>query len=349
MANPSCVLFRLLAASLLLVKPCHAFLPVATKRASSIDNINTVGSHQRLAATVDHYEGPPVRVVRCFPNLSRREAEQAVAEGRVRVDGNVIAPGYRLVGGQELMLGNKKIPWEPIARALQLEGGKNSGDEKGPLSPLVYFKYHKPLGVACTMDKHDRRGLWYSLPKSARQKDKQIFPVGRLDLDSEGLVILTNDGRLADALLQPKYKEDKEYIVSIRPPGISHENLERLQSGVVITTTQQRTGQETTEVTRPCMVEALDDSRQTLRFVLHEGRNRQIRKMISAVGSDVTSLKRIRHGIVSLDDVPSGGIVPLSDSELALLTASVKQRQENKNRLIRGSRKNFSRNSTKRH
>ena len=298
-------------------------------------------SHNRLnlAKSLDHYQGPAVRVVRCFPNLSRREAERAVAEGHVRVDGQVIKPGYRLVGGQTLTLGKKKIHWEPIACALQLESTNNPSSSQSPSSSLVYYKYHKPVGVACTTDKHDRRGLWHSLPKKFRRNDKPIFPVGRLDLDSEGLVLLTNDGRLANDLLQPKYKQEKEYIVTVRPPGLTAEDLQRLQSGVEITTRQQRGGAETTGFTRPCIVEALDKSKQTLRFVLHEGRNRQIRKMVSALGSDVTSLKRIRHGVLSLNDLPSGMVASVGDDELALLAASVNQHTTNKRQSFRGHRK----------
>lgn len=285
------------------------------------------------ASTNNHeqYNGPALRIARCIPSLSRRKAEEAVVMGRVKVDGNVVVtPSYRLVGGQQLTLDGRKVHWE--SKAITLNEGATNGTsnsnrqqtaskkkkKKNASSSLLYYKYHKPVGVTCTMDKHDRRGLFYSLP--SKLKKLPLFPVGRLDLDSEGLVFMTNDGRLSDALLQPMYKQEKEYIVEVRP-RLSATQIAELASGVLITTVQQRGGKETTKLTQPCHVEEINNnqhqSSSLLRFVLVEGRNRQIRKMVNAVGNhEVISLKRIRQGVLSLGKLPSGAILPLQDQEL---------------------------------
>ena len=281
------------------------------------------------------YDGPPIRVSKCFPNLSRRQAEQTVKEGRVQVDGSVVNPGYRLIGGQRLTVDNQNIDWESKAIALL------HSDEKGQTkhipkkkkkssaesnNPFVYYKYHKPVGVTCTMDKHDKRGLVYSLPPKIRKTHGDIFPVGRLDLDSEGLVLVTNDGQLAEHMLQPKYEHEKEYVVEIQP-RLSEEQIQDLSDGVVITTLQQRGGKSTTKPTKPCVVEEVvsrtKPNIQTLRFVLCEGRNRQIRKMVESVGSKVVKLQRVRQNVLKLGKLPSRNIVPLLDTELEQLLLSL--------------------------
>jgi pseudouridine synthase len=302
----------------------------------------------------EKYNGPALRIARCFPNLSRRKAEEAVVTGRVKVDGNVVVtPSYRLVGGQKLTLDDRKIHWESKAIALNNEGASSSSTNNTnnrqqttsnkkkktknaslSSSSSLYYKYHKPVGVTCTMDKHDRRGLFYALP--SKLKKLPLFPVGRLDLDSEGLVFLTNDGPLADAMLQPMYKQEKEYIVEVRP-RLSVTQIAELAAGVLITTVQQRGGKETTKLTQPCHVEEIvntnpqqssPSSSFLLRFVLVEGRNRQIRKMVHAVSQqqqhhEVISLKRIRQGVLSLGKLPSGTILPLQDKERNELFALV--------------------------
>ena len=123
-----------------------------------------------------------------------------------------------------------------------------------------------------------------------------MFPVGRLDRDSSGLVLLTDDGRVPEALLDPKNKASKTYDVDV-DRFVSDKAIEALRSGVVITTTQQRDGITTTAATSPCEVFRIPVTKgshgaDALRFVLTEGRNRQIRKMCEAIGVEVTSLHR---------------------------------------------------------
>lgn len=272
----------------------------------------------------------PVRVVKCFPNLSRRQADKAALDGRVRVDGNVVPPSFRLTSmDQVLTLDQKPVRWQAKAREGQRPGGTAKGKRQS--SMYKYYRYHKPTGVTCTMDLHDKRSLAHKLPHKLRAIKPKLFPVGRLDLDSHGLVLLTNDGKLADALLQPRFHREKEYHVVVQPP-LSPKAIEKLRRGVEITTVQQRTQKVTTAKTNPCRVEYLPGtgSKRTttpiLRFVLSEGRNRQIRKCVEAVGSTVVSLQRVRQGTLDLGNQASGSVLPLQDTELqALIDSSTQQ------------------------
>ena len=123
----------------------------------------------------------------------------------------------------------------------------------------------------------------------------RVFPVGRLDRDSDGLVLLTDDGRVPEALLDPARKAPKTYEVDV-VPAPTRDSIAALRAGVVITTTQQRDGVTTTAPTKPCSVDVIkvnesrDGSSATLLFELREGRNRQIRKMCEAVGVEVARL-----------------------------------------------------------
>jgi pseudouridine synthase len=339
------------------------------------------------------YQGPGFRVVKCFPHLARRQADQAVQDGRVTVNGELATPSLRLRGGDVLTLDGKPVKWE--SRAVAEE--QSAGDK------FVYFKYHKPIDVASSWDKNDRSSILHFLPpdmlvrrgggegqamlgkfptkdmmEMRRQqqmgtyKGKRLFPVGRLDKDSTGLMLLTDDGRVVNALLQPRASKDKEYIVKVNRK-VPSSDVETLASGVEITTTQQRGNmQVVTGMTLPCIVENLSASKRapmsdfdeddeaedikdtwerrgarsrgqrggrggrggrgrgggasregrssgvegdTLRFVIQEGRNRQIRRMLDALGYRVISLTRVRFGDIQL------GCPPLSFGRRSLLAA----------------------------
>ena len=196
----------------------------------------------------------------------------------------------------------------------------------------MYLKYNKPRGVTCTMEPSQRSSMLYALKDElkvlaeakarllnddASKRDVKIggparvFPVGRLDRDSSGLVLLTDDGRVPEALLDPRNKASKTYDVDV-DRFVSDASIEKLRSGVVITTTQQRDGIETTAATSPCDVFRIPVTKgshgaDALRFVLTEGRNRQIRKMCEAIGVEVTSLHRRSIGDVSLFSATEDG------------------------------------------
>ncbi|KAH8076254.1 RNA pseudouridylate synthase [Aureococcus anophagefferens] len=209
--------------------------------------------------------GAGFRVVRCFPELSRRAADAAVAAGRVRVNGETAKPSLRLRSGDTLALDGKKRDWEALAAKLEGGGG------------LEYYAYHKPEGVACTTDANDRRSLRRAPAlKKLFAGGKRVFPAGRLDVDSCGLVLLTNDGAAADAALQPSSKLDKVYEVE----------LDR---------------------------RAADDDVAALAAGL--------RRMAEALGYEVTSLRRVAFGPVSLGDLRPGTLRPLAAAEVGALLA----------------------------
>ena len=253
------------------------------------------------------YTGPGFRIVRCFPQLARREADAAVAAGRVTVNGAVAGVALRIKSGDVVTLDGRLADWESFAASLDADGAS---------STLEYWAYRKPLGVVCTTDAKDKRSLRFA-PALARlfSAKKRVFPVGRLDADSEGLVLLTSDGACADACAQPRSKLEKTYVVAL-DRRCDDAALAALAAGVEITTTQQRTGATTTAVTRPCRVERRGDG---LVIALTEGRHRQIRKMAEAVGRTVTRLERVGLGALALGDLAPGDARPLTETERAAL------------------------------
>jgi 23S rRNA pseudouridine2605 synthase len=161
---------------------------------------------------------------------------------------------------------------------------------------------NKPVGVVSTAREPGRRKAVVDLVDS----EARLYPVGRLDADSSGLLLLTNDGELANRLTHPRYEVEKAYRVELaRPP--SEADLRRLAGGVELEdgptapTTVRRLGERQVEI------------------VLREGRNRQVRRMAEAVGNRVVSLRRVRFGPIELGDLPEGRSRPLRDEELARL------------------------------
>ena len=146
------------------------------------------------AAMAPKYAGPGFRVVRCFPHLSRRNADQAVCDGRVTVNGAVAKPALRVKTGDVVTLDGRRADWEPFAASLEqgdasLEQGDGSLEQGAAAAPpRRYILYRKPAGVACTTDAHDKRSLRHQ-PALKRyfSGGRRVFPVGRLDADSEGL------------------------------------------------------------------------------------------------------------------------------------------------------------------
>lgn len=168
-----------------------------------------------------------------------------------------------------------------------------------------YFMLNKPQDVvSATQDNHDKTVL--DLLKNVRKKD--LFPVGRLDKDTEGLLILTNDGALAHSLLSPKKHVDKTYFVGLRSP-ISEEDITKLEQGVDI-------GEE--KLTLPAKVVVLDP--RHIELTIHEGKFHQVKRMLQAVSNEVTLLKRISFGSLSLDSsLEPGSYRELTETEVMLL------------------------------
>lgn len=282
-------------------------------------------SERDASATTGTYSGEGFRLVRCMPHLKRREADDAVSAGRVLVNGELVRPSRRVVSGDVVTLDGKVMNWEAYAQSVEAELATSDVDGSSTSSRFVYLKYNKPRGVVCTMSETERASMHHALASERRAlgKSVRLFPVGRLDKDSSGLVLLTNDGRVSDALLDPSRKAEKSYDVDV-DRVVSEDDARTLARGVVITTTQQRDMKETTAMTLPCDVKKT--GAKSLRFVLKEGRNRQIRKMCEALNYDVQRLHRTRIDELQLGDLEIGGIRPLSDDELRAISERVNAR-----------------------
>lgn len=220
---------------------------------------------------------------------SRREAEKIISAGRVRVNGKVVTE-----------LGSK---FEAAQVRISVDGKPITAEDK------AYYLFYKPRGVVTTMsDPQQRR----SIADFVQQLPQRVFPVGRLDYNTEGLLLLTNDGALAQALMHPSHEVNKTYLVKV--PGIvAQEKLDRLRVGV-----QLEDG-----LTAPAIVNLrnYDHERGFTLFdiTIHEGRNRQIRRMCDAIGYPVRELKRIKLGPLQLQNLGRGRFRELSETELAAL------------------------------
>ena len=216
---------------------------------------------------------------------SRRKAEELIAVGRVTVNGVTAVAGTLADSScDEIRIDGEKLPDHGNFRYLML---------------------NKPRGYVTTVN--DERGRKTVL--DLIDIDERIYPVGRLDMYSEGLLLLTNDGDLANRLLHPSGLIDKVYEVKVS--GLTPEALEGMKAPMVIDGYQ----------IMPAGVRVLREGRETalLEITIHEGRNRQIRKMAEACGLKVLRLKRVREGALSLGTLPAGSWRYLTDAEVTAL------------------------------
>lgn len=222
---------------------------------------------------------------------SRRASEVLIATGRVTVDGKVAG------------IGTKVDP----ERSIIAVDGRVIGGAAAP----AYVLLHKPAGVTATVrDRHASRTVLDMIPTALVPEGARLYPVGRLDQDSEGLLILTNDGAWADRVLHPRHGIEREYAVGLRAP-LTAEQATSLQAGIeleegVATLTGLR---PTTEIETRRLVELLSPRPSELhwyRAILAQGWKRQLRRMFGAVGAPIERLVRVRIGPVRLEDLPSG-------------------------------------------
>jgi 23S rRNA pseudouridine2605 synthase len=218
---------------------------------------------------------------------SRRQAEKLIGAGRVAVDGEVITtPGSKV---------------DPDRQRITVDGR--------PLaSPaLVYFLLNKPRGYVTTMNDPQGRPLVTALLKGVKER---VFPVGRLDIDTEGALLLTNDGELAQKVLHPSHEIDRTYIARVSGSP-TPESLNKLRRGIVLE------GRKTW----PAQLKVLGATGNSSRveITIHEGRKRQVRKMFAAIGHPVLELTRTAYGKLTLGNLPTGHYRRLNDSDLRKL------------------------------
>lgn len=222
---------------------------------------------------------------------SRRRGEELIRQGRVKVNGRVVTElGVRVDPDQDRV----EVDGKPV-------------DSK---PPPVYIALHKPRGYV-TSCRHPGKQIVLELVDFP----ERVFPIGRLDKDSSGLLLLTNDGRLHHRLSHPSFDHEKEYEVTVERP-ISDGALTRMAEGLPILGTR----------TRPAEVVRI--SARRFRIVLKEGRNRQIRRMVRRVSNEVLELKRIRFATVRLGTIAEGAWRHLTAHEIRLLLSSLEENGE---------------------
>lgn len=215
---------------------------------------------------------------------SRRAADKLIAEGRVTINGGIPEMGTKVDVGDTVRVDGKLVV--------------------PPKKDFVYLAFHKPIGIVCTTDTNEPGNIIDFIKYPIR-----IFPIGRLDKPSEGLIFLTNDGDIVNKILRARNNHEKEYVVTVDRP-LTKDFIRKMGAGVEILDT----------VTNPCEVEQI--SKFVFRIILTQGLNRQIRRMCETLDYAVTKLKRIRIMNVKLD-VPVGGIRELRADEMAELNRSI--------------------------
>lgn len=297
---------------------------------------------------------PAVRINKCFREFaSRREADRFVEDGRVAVNGVTATSGQKVQPGDVVTLDGKKVQWEVLAAELAVNP-KNSpssprsssntsppirardtdddddGSEKLPLEDrFCYIKYWKSRGVVCTCDRSIRGNILDAL--SQPPPGVRLFTVGRLDKDSTGLILLTSDGRLPNASLRSREGHPKVYRVTADRP-IPDEDCRHLASGVVITTVAQRdrgVAKELTAATLPCRLKRDGDGGRRLLIELREGRNRQIRRMLDALGYETLELHRLSFMGIGLSGLWEGEWKALDEREMRILRMAVRAAEAN--------------------
>ncbi|CAA7387526.1 23S rRNA pseudouridine(2604) synthase RluF [Chryseobacterium fistulae] len=217
---------------------------------------------------------------------SRRAADKLLEEGRITINGKIPELGTKVSDEDKVEVDGKPI--------------------REPQESHVYIAFNKPVGIVCTTDtKREKNNIVDYI-----NHPKRIFPIGRLDKPSEGLILLTSDGDIVNKILRAKNNHEKEYLVRVDKP-INPRFLEKMRNGVPILDT----------ITRKCEVEKIDD--MTFRIVLTQGLNRQIRRMCEYLGYEVKKLKRIRIMNIKLD-LPIGKWRDLTTEEISILNTLLK-------------------------
>ena len=216
---------------------------------------------------------------------SRREADTYIENGKVTINGIVAVQGSKVIEGDIVEVNGKSVV---------------------PDDAMVYIAFNKPLGVTCTTDSRDPSNIvdYIGYPE-------RIFPVGRLDKNSTGLILLTNDGSIVNKLLRAENGHEKEYVVTVNRP-YDNDFVKKMENGVPVL------GQ----LTLPCKVIPVNN--KTFRIILHQGLNRQIRRMCEYLDYRVTKLKRVRFMNIELGKLESGQWRNLTAAEKKELLKDIK-------------------------
>ena len=208
---------------------------------------------------------------------SRRQADRLIEEGHVKVNSETALMGQKVT----------------LLDKVTVDGKEVSREEE-----QIVIAFNKPVGVECTTDKNNPDNIVDYI-----NYKKRIYPIGRLDKNSQGLILLTNDGALVNNILKASNYHEKEYVVTVGKP-ITEEFIKQMSKGVKILD----------QVTRPCVVKKVN--KHTFNIILTQGLNRQIRRMCETLGFKVQKLKRVRIMGVHLDNLPIGNYRNLTNSEL---------------------------------
>ncbi len=215
---------------------------------------------------------------------SRREADKYIEQGRVTINGIVPEVGTKVVDGDDVLINGKPLKAKEAR---------------------IYMAFNKPVGITCTTERHVEDNIVDYI-----SHEKRIFPIGRLDKPSDGLIFMTNDGDIVNKILRAGNAHEKEYVVRVDKP-ITDDFIEKMSAGVPILDT----------VTLPCKVTR--ETRNVFRIVLTQGLNRQIRRMCEYLGYEVFKLKRVRIMNIELGKLASGQWRYLNDNEMAQINALI--------------------------
>ena len=219
---------------------------------------------------------------------SRREADKLIEAGQVTINGSTPELGTKVLPGDEVRVQGQLVS----------ASATNKSDR-------VYIAYHKPVGITCTTERHINGNIIDAIGHSER-----IFPIGRLDKPSEGLIFLTSDGDIVNKILRAENAHDKEYVVTVNRPLTEH-FINKMAKGIPILDT----------ITKPCTVKM--QSKMVFTIVLTQGLNRQIRRMCEYLGYEVVKLKRTRIMSIRLAGLKAGQWRDLTGDEVENLQAAV--------------------------
>jgi len=228
----------------------------------------------------DHMESKSIRLNKYLSDAgvcSRREADRLIEEGKVYIDGEPAVMGQKVIKGQKVICGGKPVEKE---------------------EEFILLAVNKPAGIVCTTAKTDKDNIVDFVGYS-----KRIYPIGRLDKESEGLILMTNQGDIVNKLLRGGNGHEKEYLVKINRP-VTEEFLRAMKNGIPILNT----------MTKKCFVEKAGN--QEFRIILTQGLNRQIRRMCEYLGCKVVKLKRVRIMNIRLGNLKTGSNRRVEGKEL---------------------------------